>query len=173
MTIGNTTDVLTGSIITGFKGKASSSFRVKAKSLQHQQGPSWWWLNLWKLMPGCFPTACLFWSTAASSNRPPSFSLKGYSCPLFRGHSQVPGQCPQFTLRVFVLLLKTKPASALAASPTTRLIPHTDTLLSKALTTSSNICGFLVFDFLLALWETCFTAGLLSLRGIRQDFHAV
>lgn len=79
MRIRNTTNLLTGSVITGFKDKTSFSFRVTAKSLQHQQGPSWWLLNLHKLTPGCFLTACLLWSTAVSSNRSLSLKLKGYS----------------------------------------------------------------------------------------------
>lgn len=145
MRIRNTTNLLSGSVITGFKDKTSSSFRVTVKSLQHQQGPSWWLLNLHKLTPGCFLTVCLLWSTAASSNR--SLSLR---VTLFRGRSWVPGQSPQFTMRSFMLLLKMKSASALARSPTSWLIRHIDTLFSKALTTSWNICGFSVFDFQLS-----------------------
>lgn len=53
-------------------------------------------------------------------------------------------------MRSFMLLLKTKSASALARSPTSWLIRHTDTLSSKALTTSWNTCGFSVFDFQLS-----------------------
>lgn len=79
----------------------------------------------------------------SSSLRSLSFSLKGYSVP--RALSS-PWSKPQFTMRSFMLLLKMQSASALAGS-TSWLIHHTDTLFSKALTTSSNICGFSVFDF--------------------------